>query len=163
MTEPNGPGGHHVGTITGKGMFQEVHLMYTDSWLVASGTLRKTPAAGCSQETFKGTYALFGQGLGTLPGLPPLLPGAHVGIFTADGRGNFAGDETVTVAGQTGPPDAFTAKYTGNSDCSMSVAVTTHLGVFNEVGTITGVRRFQQYHGIFVEPGWVLAETSKKQ
>ena len=163
ITEPGGPGGHHVGTITGEGMFQEVHLMYTDPWLVASATLRKAPAGGCSQESLKGTYTIFGQGLSTLPGLPPLLPGVHVGIFTADGRGNFAGEETVTIAGQTGPPDTYTAKYIVNSDCSMSVAVTTNLGVFNEVGTITGVGRFQEYHGIFVEPGWVFAETGEKQ
>lgn len=162
ITEPNGPGGHHVGTVTGNGMFQEIQLMYTDPWLVASATLRKAPAGACSQETLKGKYAIFGQGLATLPGLPPLLPGAHVGIFTADGLGNFTGEDTITIAGTTGP-DTFTAKYTVNADCTFSADVTASIEVIHEVGTITGVGRFQEVHNIIVEPGWVLAETGKKQ
>jgi hypothetical protein len=153
---------HETGTITGRGMFQEIHLMYTDPFLVASGTGKKTPPGGCSLETLKGRYAVFGQGLATLPNLPPLLPGGHVGIFAADGRGNFAGEDTITIAG-TSLPDTFTAKYTINPDCTMSAEITTNIGVLHEVGTITGVGRFQEYHGIFTEPGWILAEISKKQ
>jgi hypothetical protein len=145
------------------GMLQEIHLMYTDPWVVASGTLKKTPVWGCSQETLKGRYTVFGQGLVTLPGFPPLLPGAHVGIFAADGLGNFAGEETVNVAGQTGPLDTFTAKYTVKPDCTMSAEITTKLGVLHEVGTITGVGGAQESHKIVVEPGWVLADADKKQ
>ncbi|MGB9202925.1 MAG: hypothetical protein WCB94_03010 [Terriglobales bacterium] len=153
---------HETGTITGRGMFQEIHLIYKDPFLVASGTAKKMPPGGCSQETLKGRYTVFGQGLATLPGLPPLLPGAHVGIFAADGSGHFAGEDTITIAGMAGP-DTFTAKYTVNPDCTMTAAITTSVGVLNEVGTITGMGRFQESRKIIVEPGWVLADTDKKQ
>ena len=151
-----------VGTITRRGMLQEVDLMYTNRYWVASGILKRTPPGGCSQQTLKGTYAVFGQGLVTLPNLPPLLPGGHVGIFTADGLGNFSGEDTVNIAGTTGP-DTFTAKYTLNADCTFSAAITASIGTVHEVGTVTGVGRFQEVHSIIVEPGWVLAETGKKQ
>lgn len=162
ITEPNGPGGHHVGTITGEGMLQEVHFVYTDPWLVASGTLKKTPRRGCSQETLEGTYAIFGQGLATLPNLPPFLPVAHVGTFTADGDGHFSGEDTITIAGKT-KADAFTAEYIVKPDCSFTSAITTSIGVVNEAGVITGVGRFQETHTIYTNQGWVAAETGKKQ
>jgi len=49
-----------VGIIIGEGMSLEIQLMYTVPFMVARGTLRKTPVGGCSQETFKGTYVLSG-------------------------------------------------------------------------------------------------------
>jgi hypothetical protein len=153
---------HHTGTITGQGMFQEIHFMYTDPFLVALGTAKKTPPGGCSQETLKGNYAVSGQGLATLPKLPPLLPGAHVGTFYADGNGNFSGEDTITIAG-TVAPDKFTALYTVRSDCTMTAEITTNLGVLHEVGAVTGVGPFQETHTIIAESGWVLAETGKRQ
>ena len=153
-----------VGTITGEGMYQEVHVTYTVPWAVVSGTIRRTPAGGCSQETINGTYALFGQGLVTLPGLPPLLPGHHVGIFTADGKGSFEGEDTQNIAGVIVPENKFTGKYTSvNPDCTVTAEITTSVGVFHEVGTITGVGRNQEFHFIMTEPGWVFAESAKKQ
>jgi len=162
ITEPNGPGGHHVGAITGKGMFQEVHAMYIDPWLVASGTLRKTPAGGCSQKTLKGTYAVFGQGWLTPPGLSSLVPAAHAGIFAANGKGSFHGDDTISIAGNT-MPDSFTATYTINADCTIFAEITTSMGVIHEAGTITGKWGFQESHKIITDPGWVFAETDKKE
>lgn len=161
IVEPNGPGGHHVGTVTGNGMFQEVHFMYTDPWTVASGTLRKTPPGGCSQKTVTGTYALFGQGWWG-PDAASLLPGAHAGIFAADGRGHFAGNEMVNIDGTTGT-DTFTATYTVNSDCTFSAAVSVPSGVVPLVGMITGEGRFQEIHTIMSASGWVFANTFKKR
>jgi hypothetical protein len=41
ITPSGGSVSHHAGVIAGPGMFQEVHLIYTDGWVVASGTGRK--------------------------------------------------------------------------------------------------------------------------
>jgi len=92
-----------VGTITGWGMSQEVHIMYTDAYWVNSGTLRRTPPGRCTQETLRGSYALYGQGFASVPGFPPMLPGAHGGMILADGHGNLAGKETINLAGTSGP------------------------------------------------------------
>ena len=161
ITEPNGPGGHHVGTITGKGAFQVVHLMYTDPWLVASATLRKTPAKGCSQKSLTGTYAVVGQGWLTPPGFSSLVPAAHVGIFASKGKGSFYGDDTISIAGSA-MPDTFTATYTINADCTISAEITTSLGVIHEAGTITGTGNSEETHKIITDPGAVFADTSKK-
>ncbi len=161
ITEPNGPGGHHAGTITGKGVFQEIHTIYTDPWLVASSTFRKAPPGGCSQETVKGTYALFGQGWWGLNGAS-LLAGAHAGIFRADGKEYFGGDEMVNFNG-TSKPDTFTATYTVNPDCTFSAAVNVPSGVVPLEGMITGEGRFQEIHTIMSASGWVFANAFKKK
>lgn len=151
-----------VGVITGSGALQEVHITYTDRYWVNYGTLRKTPAGGCSQQSLKGTYGLFGDGLVTLPGSPPLVPGSHVGRFIADGRGNLSGNETSNIVGTAGS-DNFTGQYTVNSDCSVSATITTNSGVVHEVGMITGEGSLQEVHKIVMEPGWVFADVDKKQ
>lgn len=161
IIQPSGPSGHHVGVITGAGMIQEIHTIYTDSWLVASSTLRKTPPGGCSQMTVRGTYSLFGQGWWG-PDAAALLPTAHAGIFVADGKGNFAGNEMVDFDGTSGP-DTFTATYTVNSDCTFSAAVTVPSGVVPLLGMITGEGRFQEIHTIMSQSGWVFANTFKKR
>ncbi len=162
ITEPNGPGGHHVGTITGEGMFQEIHTIYTDSWLVASSSFRKTPPRGCSQETVRGPYALFGQGWWG-PNGAPLLLGAHAGMFVADGRGNLVdGQEMVNIDG-TSKPDTFTATYTVDPNCAFSAWVSVPSGVVPLVGMITGEGRFQEIHTIMSDSGWVFANTFKKK
>ena len=56
---------HRVGTITGEGIDQELQTIYTDAWLVAFGTAKKTLPWGCSLRTLKGTYEVFGQGTDT--------------------------------------------------------------------------------------------------
>ncbi len=152
-----------AGTITGRGMTQEIHLMYTNAYWVISGTQRRIPVGGCSQGTLKGTYALFGHGFVSLPNLPPLLPANHIGIFAADGWGTFSGDETVSVAGQL-MFNTYTATYKVEPDCSFSTEITNGDNeVFHEVGTLTGVGQAQEGHLIIVEPGWVFAETGKMQ
>ena len=90
LTTPVGVG-HRAGTITGEGMQQEIHILYTDPISVAFGTLKPTPQGGCSLETLKGSYALFGQGTILPPGAPPILR-ATAGILTFDGAGNFSGE-----------------------------------------------------------------------
>lgn len=151
------------GTITGRGVSQEIHVMYIDAYWTISGMQRRTPPGGCSMETMKGTYGLFGEGFVTLPNLPPLLPGNHVGIFAADGKGYFSGEDTSSVAGVV-RPDAFNGEYTAiNPDCSVSVLIHASDGDFHEEGTITGVGNYQEGHLIITEPGWVFSETAKKQ
>jgi hypothetical protein len=151
-----------AGTITGRGTFQEIHLIYTDPYWVISGTQRKTPPGGCSQGTLQGTYAIFGHGFFTLPDLPPLLPGAHAGMLTADGLGNVSGEETFNHAGIAGS-DTYTATYTVNPDCTFSATVTfADQSVLHEVGTVSGVGRFQEVHSIATDSGIVFADTIKK-
>lgn len=157
---PQGVSTLFVGTITGEGLFQEVHIMYTDPIRVVSGTLRKTPPLGCSNETLVGKYAVFGQG--SLPSPQGPVPVAHVGSFVADGDGNFSGDETVKIANMTSA-DTFTAKYTVNQDCTFSAEITSSTGVFHEVGTITGAEDLQEGHLIITDPGWVFADTGKRK
>ncbi len=39
---------HRQGTITGEGMSQEIHTMFTDSWVVGYGTRKKTSGGATS-------------------------------------------------------------------------------------------------------------------
>jgi hypothetical protein len=162
---PTGPVGHHAGTITGEG--QQVDYIYTDPWLVASGTLKRIVLWGCSLSTLKGTYAVLGQGTYTgvpIPGLPPPpFPAADVGIFTADGAGHFSGGGVENLGGVAAPSTS-TATYTVNRDCTFSDTITSPTGVvIHETGTITGWGDSQEVHSIMTDPGWVFAHTSKKR
>jgi hypothetical protein len=160
-----GPDGsiHWAGKITGRGMSQEVHLIYTDPYRVISGTQRRMPPAGCSQETLKGTYGHFAHGFITLPNLPPRVPASDVGMFEADGWGTFFGNQTTSVAG-TKLLNDYTATYTVNADCTVSATITNLDGeVIHEFGTITGEGRLQEGHLIVSAPGWIFSETVKKQ
>jgi len=162
LTTTGGPVFREVGTIIGRGIFQEIHIIDVDPWFINVLTLRKTPEGGCSQESVKGTYTVFGQGFLAPPGMSTLVPVAHVGIFTADGQGTFSGEDTIRIANTT-VQDTFTAKYTVNPDCTVTDQIFTAIGEIDEVGTFTGVGRSQEYHGIITNPGWVVAETAKKQ
>lgn len=157
---------HVSGIITGDGTFREIHYIYTDFGRVVSGIAGKIPPGGCSLETVKGNYVVFGEGTirAQFPGFPPppfLV--AHVGPFTADGAGQFSGSEDLTVSGITSHP-TFTGTYSINSDCTLSVVISESNGdVVHEWGTITGEGRSQEFHGIAINPGWVFAESAKKQ
>jgi hypothetical protein len=169
---PSGPTSHHAGTITGEGISQQVDYVYTDPWLVAFGTLRKTPPWGCSLRSLKGTYEVFGQGEDTsmtipIPGFPsPPFPAGHVGIFTADGAGHFSGHDVEKVD-VVAAPTTFTATYTVNPDCTASFTITDSMGpvtrTIHETGTITGLGDSQEVHSIMTDPGWVFVDTAKKQ
>jgi hypothetical protein len=159
---------HRVGTITGEGKDQELQMIYTDAWLAAYGTVRKTPVGGCSARTLNGTYEVFGQGMDMsyaipIPGFPaPPFPAAHVGTLTADGAGHFSGSdvEKVDVAAM---PTAFTAEYSITPDCAYTVTITNDSGlVVHEAGTITGWDESQQVRKIMTDPGWVFADTARK-
>lgn len=160
---------HRVGTITGEGLDQELQTIYTDAWLVAFGNGRKVPPWGCSLSTLKGTYEVFGQGTDTsmtipIPGFPsPPFPGAHVGIFTADGAGHFSGKDTEKVD-VVAAPTTFTATYTVNPDCTVSFTITDSMGlVMHETGTITGSGESQEVHNIITDPGWAFVDMAKKR
>jgi hypothetical protein len=168
ITPAGEPASHRVGTITGDGMGQELHTIYTDAWLVAFGTARRGPPWACSLSTLKGTYEVFGEGTDTsmtipIPGFPsPPFPAAHVGVFTADGTGHFSGKDFEKVDVVTAPT-TFTATYTVNPDCTMSSTITDSTGlVIHETGTITGSGESQEVHKIFTDPGWVFVDTVKK-
>jgi len=154
---------HHAGTITGGELLRQINYIYTDSLLVVWGTARRTPPWGCSLATVRGAYGISGQGTLTaqIPGLPaPPVPVAHSGMFTVGGAGSFSGQDVLSLGG-TIMPDTFTAKFTVNPNCTVSAAITTSLGVLNEVGTITGYWPFQEVHNIITNAGWVFAETSR--
>jgi hypothetical protein len=175
---PSGPVSHHWGTITGEELSQQVDYIYTDPWLVASGTLRKIVPWGCSSRTLKGTYEIFGHGTDTsttipIPGFPsPPFPLAHVGVFTADGAGHFSGHdvEKVDVAAT---PTTFTGTYTVDPDCTVSFTFTDTvplpppIGPFittiHETGTITGWGDSQEVHVIMTDAGYVFVDTVKRQ
>jgi len=160
----------YAGIITGLGMFQEIHYIYTDAFSFAVGSERKTPRRGCSQETFAGTYVVFGQGKNTLaplPGFPPPpYPMGHVATVTADGAGNLSGQGIENVDGVAFPA-TFTATYTVSLDCMVSATIAdTALGTtmtLPEVFTITGEGPFQEMHGVLSGPGAVFVDTLKRQ
>jgi hypothetical protein len=165
ITPSGGAPGHHAGTITGKGLLREVNYIFTDPYIVGWGTLKETPARGCSPATLRGMYGLFGQGTITaqMPGFPPPpLPVAHSGSFTADGAGTLSGKDTINMDG-VAIPDTFTATDTINPDCTVSSIITTSLGVLHESGTITGEGMFQEVNKIVTDAGWVFVETARKQ
>ena len=163
---------HRVGTITAAGMDQELQTIYTDAWLVAWGTARRTPPGGCSARTFMGTYQVFGQGTdmsmpAPLPGFPPPpFPGTHIGIFTADGAGHFSGTDTEKLD-VVAAPTTFTATSTVNADCTVSHVITDTMGpvttTIHETGIITGSLDSQQVFNIITDPGWAFVDVGKKQ
>jgi hypothetical protein len=169
FTAPGFPTLHRAGTITGEGMDQQLQIIYTDAWLVAFGTLRKTVPWGCSLSTLSGTYEVFGQGTDTgvtIGGLTPPFPAAHVGIFTADGAGHMFGYDTWKVD-VVAAPTTFTIKYTVNPNCTASFTITDSMGpvtmTIHEAGTITGLGQTQEVHNIITDEGWVFADTAKRQ
>ena len=158
---PSGETLHYVGTITGSGMLQEIHFVVTDPGFVASGTDKKIPPQGCSLETLEGSYALFGQGSVTAYTPPALL--THVGVFSYDGKGNFAGKDTIALNGAT-IPDEFTGTYTVSANCTVSVEIhSTAVGVVHQLGRITGEGKQREVHLIITDPGFMFLESTRKQ
>jgi hypothetical protein len=157
---------HTEGTISGGGLFQEIHYMDTDTGIVMSGTSKKAQER-CSLETLKGSYALFGQGtvIGQLPGLPaPPFPVSRNGFASFDGAGNFSGELTASVKGVIVPGVTFTGTYTVESDCTTSAVITNSLGqVAHESGAISGNAAFREVHLIATDPGWFFNDAAKKQ
>ncbi|HXY50116.1 MAG TPA: hypothetical protein VEI01_11735 [Terriglobales bacterium] len=154
---------HDSGIITGNGIFREIHYIYTDSDRVISGTAKKTPPGGCSVETVKGKYAVFGQGTIVAPGLASLMA-AHVGLFTAHRAGRLSGSEFAIESGGPAAYETFTANADVSSDCTVSLVINDSEGlVVHEWGSITGEGRSQEFNGIVTDPGWVFVENVKKQ
>jgi len=151
---------HRVGVISGEGMLQEVHVMFTDFWVVGSGIRKKTPPGKCFSETVKGDYALLGQG--TAPGPVPL---ARTGLFSADGKGNLVGEDTQNSGG-TATPSMFTGTYTVNPDCTVSSTSSDISGNFppiNEFGVITGVGVNQEIWSMITDPDYVFVDKAKRK
>ncbi len=161
---------HHVGTIVGQGMFQQIQYMYTDAFIFATATAKKVSGGGCSQQTLKGTYAVLGEGTDMsipLPGLTPPFPMGHVATLTADGAGHLTGGGMENTAGIVFPA-TYAGTYTVNSDCSVSFTIAdTALGTTMTLslwGTITGEGRYQELRTIATyPPGEVFTDTWTKQ
>lgn len=156
---------HHFGFITGEGMVQEIHYIYTDAGTDISGTGKKTPGS-CSVESLKGTYALYGHGALTAqflqPPPPPTLV-AQAGFLVFDGRGKFHGKDTATTGPLVFVDAPFTGTYTVNPDCTASAVIDTVVGILHEDGVITGEGQNKEWRGIFKDLGWAFVEMTKKQ
>jgi len=151
---------HRVGVISGHGMLQELHVMFTDFWVVGSGIRKKTPPGRCSSDTLKGAYAIFGQG--TAPGPVPL---AHTGLASADGNGNLSGEDTQNIGG-TATPSTFTGTYSVNADCTVSTTSFDISGNYpptNEFGVITGDGIDQEVWSIITDPGYIFVDKAKRK
>ncbi len=161
LNTPNGVV-HRVGTITGEGMRQEIHVLFTDPSSVAYATLKKTPE-WCSLETLKGAYALFGQGTILPPAPASPLSDATAGRLTFDGEGNFSGDDTANING-TSTAVTFYGTYAVTPECAVSAHIIASNGhVLDEEGSITGEGDSKEIHDIFVTLGWAFTDTLKKQ
>jgi hypothetical protein len=153
---------HSQGIITGDGMQQEIHFVYTDVSVFASGTLKKTPQGGCSLASVKGRFGLFGEGTFAPAGTP--VKANHVGTVTYDGNGHFSGKETVNVIGTPTFQSDFIGTYTVNTDCTVTAElISPMLGPLHEAGEITGTGINQEIHTIVTDFGWSFADTLKRQ
>jgi len=156
---------NRVGTITGEGINQEIHILYTDPSPVAFGTLKKTPER-CSLETLKGDYALFGNGL-IFVSPTASIPRATAGLLTFDGKGNFEGAATGNTNGGITQGN-FTGKYTVSAECEVTAGIDITSGPnqglhFDEMGSVTGEGESKEIHDIFTTAHWVFTDTLKKQ
>jgi hypothetical protein len=150
---------HLAGIIIGQGIFQEIHYVYTDAFMVASGTGKKIPPGGCSLGTLKGTYGNFGGG--AIWANPPLWI-SYSGNFTADGAGRFSGETTSNFNGLS-EQVKLTGTYEVTPNCVISATVTSPAEVVHETGVMTGYGDFQELHSIVTDPGSVVSDTVKKQ
>src|SRR5262249_32367541 len=82
------------------------------------GLVSRVQAGDCSNDSTKGTYGVSCEG--TSGGLPV----AVVGVYTADGKGNSSGGETLSFNGTIITGVTFTGTYTVNPDCTGSVVTT---------------------------------------
>ncbi len=145
------------GIIVGDGMTQRVYITYTDSGHVQMGVLARTPVPGCSNKTFKGKYALAGQGFVYFAN-PPLAV-SHVGELTADGNGTFSGQAAGQVMFFFNGINNFTANYAVSSNCTLSAVIKNSDGsTTNIFGVITGQGNYQEIHSITTDPGWVMPD-----
>lgn len=166
-TLPSGPVPDRAGTITGEGMNQEIHIVYTnpDASVFAFGTLKKTPER-CSLGALKGDYALFGQGL-IFVSAAATIPRATAGILTFDGAGTFSGEATGNTNG-TSTQGGFTGTYGVTPECEVNAEITVTSGpntglVLDEYGSVTGEGGSKEIHDIFTTAHWVFTDTLKKQ
>ncbi len=154
------------GTITGAGMQQQLHFIYSSpdapSVVIASGTIKKTPQGGCSLASLSGNFGLFGEGTFSPEGSPVLAN--HVGLATFDGAGHFYGKETVSVGLKPTVQTTFTGTYIVNQNCTVTAEIDPEgMLPLHEAGVITGTGVDQEVHNIVMDSGWSFVETLKKQ
>jgi len=151
---------HRVGVISGDGMMQELHVMFTDFWVVGSGIRKRTTQGSCSSRTIKGAYALLGQGTA-----PESIPLAHTGLAYADGKGGVVGQDTQNIGGLV-MPSSFAGTYTVNPDCTVSNTTVDSSGLYpptNEFGVIVGAGVNQEIWSIITDPGYIFIDRARRQ
>ena len=143
INDSSGVAGHHSGVIIGLKMSPRVQYIYTDPWLVASGTLKRVWPVRCSLATLKGTFGILEQGtvVAQIPGFPPAqtpFPGVSSGTVTYDGAGNFSVSGTANFDGMA-IPMAGSGTYSVNRDCTYSDSGSVPNGpTFHHAGVISG-------------------------
>lgn len=161
FTTSLGTAASHTGTITGRGMFQQIHYIYTDTISVVSGTAKKTRPSGCSLKTPKGSNGTVEEGTWYVP---EPLPFVTESTGSSDGAGNFSGIATSNVAGMVMTGAFVAGTYSVGADCSYSSEYSIPgFGVYHTVGTITGQGMFQEIPYIYIDPGLVAFGTIKKR
>jgi hypothetical protein len=155
---------HLTGTIVGQGAKQEIRYMYTEPFMVAWGTGKKTQPGGCSVANLKGAYGDAEQATVVAGfGAPPGTPASGSGILTFDGKGSFTVNEQLSIGGVVAP-EIGAGTYKVNPDCTYSDVFTDTDGfVSHDAGILVGQGEFQELHMIYADPGVVVAGTSKKQ
>lgn len=89
---------------------------------------------GCSNATLVGNYALSFSGFQKEHNKSVPFYGA--GIANFDGAGNISATFADSIDGASSTGNPYTASYTVNSDCSVSVTATPGSGGDNAVGAI---------------------------
>jgi uncharacterized repeat protein (TIGR01451 family) len=146
---------HRAGTISGIGIFRELHYD-TDAGLAMVGTVKRILRSPCSVPTLRGTYAVSDPGAPeeTLRFSPLTFPSAHNGTVTFDGAGNFSAKHTGSLNDAIAT-ETLKGKYAVNPDCTFSTEVSLPDGhVSHGAGTITGMGPYQEVH-IITDAGWV--------
>lgn len=88
-----------------------------------------TPTASiCSNTSILGKYGTKFSGTTVSGSQTTPGPFAEVGLFTADGRGNLTGSDTVSVNG-TIVNRKITGNYNVNEDCTLTVSLSDNFGL----------------------------------
>jgi hypothetical protein len=125
--------------------------------LLILGRMSHVQAEECADASLKGAYGLSCEG--TIVGIGPL---AVVGVFTADGKGTGAEEETISVNGAITTGATFAVTYTVNADCTGSLVSTgADSSVFHNDFVLDDNKK--EIRLIPTEPGFVAVCIYRKQ
>ena len=103
-------------------MKPKIFLLVTLASAMLIGTVSPARAEACSNASLRGTYGFHACAsivppATALPGTPA-TPRAIIGVFTLDGRGNWAANLTLDDNGTILPKPAEAGTYVVNADCT---------------------------------------------